>query len=1197
MPDHDETRDQPPSDPTATHLPAAGTVPPNVTLDHVPGAAAVPPDITISGYELLGELGRGGMGVVYRARQTTLNREVAIKTLLRTDATRAALARFWAEAEVMAAVKHPHVVQVIELGDHDGRPFMVMELLTGGSLEDRLAAGERMSPRLAAELLAKVAGAVAAAHELGIVHRDLKPGNVLLSPAGEPKVTDFGIAKRQSHALTQTNVLMGTPAYMAPEQAAARAKFVGPQADVWALGVILYECIAGKRPFDGDTAQAMLNQITSTEPVALRARVPGLSRDLDTIVTKCLSKEPQHRYATAAELASDLERFARGEPIAARPVGMAERLVRWVRRKPTAAAAWGVSALAVMLALVVFVILGFWRDAEVTRADAVEAKQHAEVARNESLRLQRIADAGHVEEARLRGDADEARDEAIVFRGIAEKAQKEVERKRAKLATSEYGWTVQIAHQECRDNNIVRARTLLESTDPALRGWEWQYVHRLCQGSYLALKGHTENVVTASFSPDGSTIVTASTDNSAKVWNSKTGDEMFTLKDNSHGARFAVFSADGSRIVTVGSSGANRPLIVWDAKAGTMVRAFKGYNDIHSASLTVVGSRIYAFTSDSAMVWNAKSGAEILTLPGGGKRGSMWVSPDGTRIVTIGAHAHTAKVWDAKTGAELFTLKGHAAKVTSASFSTDGLQVVTASWDNTAKVWNAKTGAEVFTLKGHTNGVMSAEFSPDGLRIVTTDVRINPLVRGDLVAKVWDVKTGKEVATLTSGGLRFIYASFSPDGSQIVTTSDKGHKAQVWDAKTGLRLFTLTGYSDNIWSVSFSPDGSRIVSTGDEKVARVWDARTPSAVPTLTAQNGSVPLTSLFSPEGTRVITILSNGRDATARVWDAKSGTDLLTLKGFTRDIRYPVFVHSTVFSADGSQLVVPSLPNTATVWNVKTGREIHTLRGHAGTVNSALFSPDGSRIVTTSSDKTAKVWNAKTGAEINTLVGHKQSVRSALFSPDGSRILTTSDNGTVKVWDAKTGNELLTLKKHVSGLMSPSFSADGSCVLTRTKLIGSQEAVTLWDSKTGDELLTIKDHTDSVECASFSPDRSRIVTCNLYDNNLARVWDVKTGAELFTLKGHIGVVMSACFSPDGSRIVTGSSDTTAKLWDTKTGAEVLTLKGHTASVHPASFSADGSRIITSSLDGKVKIWDATPLVREFIPRAVAPMPRAVVR
>jgi len=290
-----------------------------------PGKPTPPPadDLPdIPGYDLIREIGRGGMGVVYLARQRGLNRDVAVKTLLGATVSRATLARFWAEAEVMAEVKHPNVVRVIELGEHAGRPFMAMEYVAGGSLADRLRGGVKLRPRDAARLVEQTARGVGAAHDLGVVHRDLKPDNVLLD-GDAPKVADFGIAKRKAHELTQTNAMMGTPAYMAPEQAESRSKYVGPAADVWSLGVMLYECLAGKRPFDGDSVFDLLAKIATEDPPALRTTVGGVPRDLQTVVVKCLTREPELRYATATELADDLARFGRDEPIAARPAGAA----------------------------------------------------------------------------------------------------------------------------------------------------------------------------------------------------------------------------------------------------------------------------------------------------------------------------------------------------------------------------------------------------------------------------------------------------------------------------------------------------------------------------------------------------------------------------------------------------------------------------------------------------------------------------------------------------------------------------------------------------------------------------------------------------------------------------------------------------------------------------------------------------------
>jgi eukaryotic-like serine/threonine-protein kinase len=303
-------------------------------------APVFPPDRpALPGYEILGELGRGGMGVVYLARQRSLGREVALKVLRGNGgpSRQSTTLRFLAEAEAVAAISHPHVVRVFEFGEATGQPFMTLEYCAGGSLADRFQAG-LLPERLAATLVEKLARGVGAAHERGIVHRDLKPSNVLFDAAGEPKVADFGLAKRiDSFDLTKTGDVFGTPAYMSPEQARGGSKFVGPPADVYALGIILYQAFTGTLPFASEDTVVLLQLVTSTSPVRPRERVKGISRDLETICLKCLEKEPHQRYATAAELADDLERFLSGQAVTARPIGSATRFVRWCRRNPAPA--------------------------------------------------------------------------------------------------------------------------------------------------------------------------------------------------------------------------------------------------------------------------------------------------------------------------------------------------------------------------------------------------------------------------------------------------------------------------------------------------------------------------------------------------------------------------------------------------------------------------------------------------------------------------------------------------------------------------------------------------------------------------------------------------------------------------------------------------------------------------------------------
>jgi serine/threonine-protein kinase len=352
-----------------------------------PVGAALP---RVPGYEVEAVLGRGGVGVVYKARQVRLNRTVALKMLLAGEyAGPRDLERFLREAEAEAGLRHPHIVQVHDVGEHEGRPYFTMEFLEGGSLAQKLQ-GAPQPGRQAAALVATLAGAVQVAHQGGVVHRDLKPGNVLLGADGTPKISDFGLARRLEGGagLTLSGVPMGTPSYMAPEQARGQTRAVGPAVDVYALGAILYELLTGRPPFRGETPAETVLQVINQDPAPpsrLNARVP---RDLETICLKCLHKDPQRRYPTAAALADDLQRFLRGEPIAARPAGLPERLGKWVRRRP----GWAALLAASLLVAAALVGMSFWLVAQrayerqAVEADLKEAADLRDSARWEEAR-------------------------------------------------------------------------------------------------------------------------------------------------------------------------------------------------------------------------------------------------------------------------------------------------------------------------------------------------------------------------------------------------------------------------------------------------------------------------------------------------------------------------------------------------------------------------------------------------------------------------------------------------------------------------------------------------------------------------------------------------------------------------------------------------------------------------------------------
>ncbi len=546
------------------------------------------------GYTLLETLGQGGMGVVYKARQEGLNRLVAFKVILGGQKPGPKdLIRFLAEAEAVASIRHPNVVLVFEYGEADGCPFLAMEHLPGGSLADRIRGKGRLAPRIAADLVAKLARAVQAAHDQGIVHRDLKPANVLFDQQDEPRVTDFGLAKRATGTdLTHTRAVMGTPAYMSPEQARGNTKFVGPPADVYALGVILYECLIGARPFQDAVNHVLLRQVIEDEPLRPSKCVPGLPHDLELITLKCLAKDPVDRYPTASALADDLSHFIAGEPVSVRDAGPIERALKWARRKPTLAAAYALMATVVVLLAFGASLAILWRMAE-------SAKSRAE-----------LAQAGE-------------------------------KRARELLARVEYGRTMQVAHHEWRDNNNAATLSLLGSTRIDLRGWEWNYLNRLCHGEILELKGHTAPVSSVCWSPDGSRIATAGYDNTARVWDTRSGEVVLELKGHTAPVSSVSWSPDGSRIATASYDNTAR---VWDARSGAEAFVIKWHVD------------------------------PVLSV--------SW-SPDGSRIATA-SRDNAARIWDAESGAHIVMLKGHSEPVTSVCWSPDGSRIATTSNDESA---------------------------------------------------------------------------------------------------------------------------------------------------------------------------------------------------------------------------------------------------------------------------------------------------------------------------------------------------------------------------------------------------------------------------------------------------------------------------------------------------------------------------------
>jgi WD40 repeat protein/serine/threonine protein kinase len=582
---------------------------------------------------------------------------------------------------------------------------------------------------------------------------------------------------------------------------------------------------------------------------------------------------------------------------------------------------------------------------------------------------------------------------------------------------------------------------------------------------------------------------------------------------------------------------------------------------------------VFGSQDGMARVWDAERGREVLALKGHTSpvRG-VALSPDGKRIVTgagdPGKPAE-AKVWDAGMGKELLALnKGLVGEVWSVAFSPDGKRIATAAGGREggpgqAKVWDAATGKELLDLKGHAILVRSVAFSPDGKRIVTGAGHVHLSTLGE--AKVWDAATGQELLDLKGHTSGVHSVAFSPNGKRIVTgtgTPGRG-EAKVWDATTGQELLTLKGHSDWLSGVAFSSDNRRIVTGSADNTVRVWDAETGQEMFALKGHSAYVSSVAI-SPDGRRIV---SGSEDRTVRVWDGERGQRILPLKGQGG-------VRGVAISPDGKRIATCGDDQTTRVWDAATGQELLALKGW---VYAVAFSPDGKRLVTGEGvansgarvPALAKVWDARTGRELLALKGHTGWVRGVAFSPDGKRILTGSDDDTAKVWDAATGREVLSLKGHAGGLSSVAFSPNGRRIAT-----GAGVMARVWDAQTGQEIRVLKGHTARVTSVAFSPDGKRLVTGSF--DMTAKVFDTATGQEVFTLKGHKNWVLGVAFSPDGKRIVTVSEDKTVKAWDAEGGQELLTLKGHTSVVFCVAFSRDGKRLVTGSYDKTAKVWVA---------------------
>ena len=895
---------------------------------------------------------------------------------------------------------------------HDPPPTAAVPPSTGSSTRSRAFF------HMVARLGMQAAEALEHAHEQGVLHRDIKPANLLVDGRGNLWITDFGLARLQGDAgLTMTGDLLGTLRYMSPEQALAKRVAIDHRTDIYSLGATLYELLTLAPAYAGGDRQEILRRIAFEEPRPPRRLNAAIPVDLETIVLKAMAKDPAGRYAAAQELADDLDRFLKREPIRARRSNAWERSVKWAQRRP---------AVAALLATIVLVFLvGFagvtWQWVRAERAVLAATETNATLER--SLYFNRIA----------------------------------------------------LADRELAVNNLRRVDQLLAECPPELRGWEWNYLKRARYGYLPVICRAGTQVVDVAFSPDGRRLVTAQLDGTAVIWDAATGKSLHVLKGPGKGVRGVAYSPDGWRV----ASNSFGETMLWDSTTGQLIASLKTIGRVNGWSVEfspdgrLIASTCHGEGGDdtAVMIWDATTLRVIRTIrhPNGFKL--VTFSPDG-RWLAATEDEDDLTIIEVRTGKTLQVLSGHAGGGHRPAYSPDGRHLAVACGPllkenhGSVKVWDVSAGRLLRTLEGHTKIVWGVTYSPDGRRLASASF--------DHKVKIWDAGTGQEALTLHGHTNTAIAVAFSPDGHRLASASEDG-TIRIWDASPiteppARELLTLSGHTDEIRAVAYSRDGRQIASAGDDGIVRLWDAATGRSVRLF--RGHARPIAGLaFSPDGRRIV---SGDHDGAIRMWDAETGSVVRTLHnkvGLIMGIAFSPDPDALKFATGGTELTYGGL-----IWDATTGKQLVKLPGHDWMVYCLAYSRDGRRIATGSRDGAVKVTEASTGRLIRTLNEKAGRTSAVAFSPDDRYLAAAGADGSIKVWDTTSWTVLVTIPAHNGGALGLAYSPDGRRIASG----GADQTIKVWDRTTGRELLSLRGHQGDVNAVAYSPDGKRLASAS---------------------------------------------------------------------------------------------------------------------
>jgi WD40 repeat protein/serine/threonine protein kinase len=1049
------------------------------------------PGTVIGGrYKLLEEIGEGGMGTVWVAEQVQpVRRKVAVKLIKPGMDTRNVLARFEAERQALALMDHPNIAKVFDGGiTDDGRPFFVMELVKGLPLTEYCDA-RRMPVRDRLRLFVQICSAVQHAHQKAVIHRDLKPSNILVTEHDGnpvPKVIDFGLAKalNATNALTERTLhtaygtVVGTPLYMAPEQVAINALEVDTRTDIYALGVILYELLAGSTPLEkARLKQAAWDEVTrlirEEEPplpstrLSSSASLPSLAAsrqadpahlsrlvrgELDWIVMKALEKDRNRRYDTPNGLAQDIERYMKDVPVLAGPPSPAYRLRKFVKRNKGLVLATAALVVA-LLTSIAGITWGLW-----------EAQEYGRVADHQRLL------------------AETAMQDAVEDRQYAVAARNE---KAAQLARAEslvYDLQIREAYQHLKNDDLVACRLALDQCRPDLRGLEHGYLQKQLERKARILPVR-ERINSLALSANGKRLALLGDDTTIRVWDLDTGKIVGTLPgflNETLWSECLVISGDGKRLVTADHHEAR--VKVFDVATGKEVLSLP----VPAGKLLLSrdGRRLVLWQNPKIFVWDLEAGKEALTISLADSPGmrDLVLSGDGNRLFrSVGED--TINVWDLRTGKSIRTLRSGQKASCCLALSADDRWLFACNDDGSIDVWDVETGKGIRTLRGHSREVLALASDPAGHRLFSTEVANAGVI------KEWDVTTGEEIHTLHGDNDTINALAMSQDGQRLVSLS-AFKTVRVWD-RASMDGRPVPGITGRVVSLALTSSGNRSYlgrgfETGSflpgnpmkfnraaDGVIRTWDLEANKEVLTLGGHRGDVVCLAL-SADGMRLFSAsdrraqqfsvgMGRGEDA-IKVWDLEANKEILSL---------PADAVSLCPANDRKRLVSASRDGVITIWDLVTGQKIRSMRaglpeGRPANLNGGVpadlakwlplaLHPDGRQLFTGGADKAIKVWDLETGKMIRSLSGHSGAILSLAQDRDGKRLYSGSADRTIKAWDLQTGETILTMQGGGGDVGCLALSADGKRLFSGGGFFFEDTNIRVWDVATGQELLKL--------------------------------------------------------------------------------------------------------------------------------------------